>query len=173
MTKYPSNKSTNFSKGPAQSHRGLTVFTDGACSGNGTSQAKGGYATVWPGNSQLNQSGSVARPTSNRAEYKALSQALETANKVDPSGSKPLHVYTDSKLVADSLCDYLPKWKNNGFTTVCNQPVRNQDLIRECVDRAGSRQVTMTHVRGHTGNNDWASRHNNQADTSAKGALRR
>ena len=173
MTKYQSKNTSNFSKAPSTSHRGLTVFTDGACSGNGTSGAKGGYATVWPGNPQLNQSGSVSRPTSNRAEYTALSKALDTANKVDPSGSQPLHVYTDSKLVSDSLCDYLPKWQNNGFTTVCNQPVRNQDLIKECVDRAGSRQVTMTHVRGHTGRNDWASSHNDQADRSAKGALRR
>ena len=97
-------------------------------------------ATLLSGRALLNSIGQVLCPMQQVTELAAVAKALDTANKVDPSKTKPLHVYTDSQRVSTSP------------------------------DKAGSRPVTVSHVSAHSGQSDWASSHNAQAHTSARHA---
>jgi ribonuclease HI len=150
----------------------LVVFTDGACSNNGSSRARAGYGVVWPHNRALDVSKRLLgqEQTNNRAEFSALIEAQRIADTIDPSQERPLHVYTDSELLINSVTKWLPGWKRNGWRKSDRKPVLNQDLLRE-ID-SNPRPLVFNHVRAHTGRRDWESIHNEEADRLARDALR-
>lgn len=149
----------------------LVVFTDGACSHNGARHARAGYATVWPYNRGLDTARRLEGPeqTNNRAEYSALIEAQRIADSLDLSGKKPLHVYTDSQLLIDSVTKWMPGWKKNGWKKSDRKPVLNQDLLKQ-ID-ANARPLVFQHVRAHTGKADWESTYNDEADRLARESL--
>lgn len=151
----------------------LVVFTDGACSHNGTKHAKAGYAVVWPYNRDLDSSKRLIGmdQTNNRAEYSALIEAQQIADTIDPSGQKPLYVYTDSQLLINSITKWLPDWKKNNWKKSDKKPVLNQDLLKK-ID-TNDRPIVFKHVRAHTGRNDWESTYNNEADKLARESIMR
>ena len=150
----------------------LIVFTDGACSNNGSSRARAGYAVVWPYDRRLDTSKRLqgGEQTNNRAEFSALIEAQRIADTIDPGQQKPLYVYTDSELLINSITKWLPGWKRNNWKKSDKKPVLNQDLLRE-IDK-NPRPLVFKHVRAHTGRKDWESLHNHEADRLARDALR-
>jgi ribonuclease HI len=131
----------------------MNVFTDGACSGNGTKSARGSWAAVFPENPELDCSGPLlgSVQTNNRAEFTAAIKALENS-------SGPLNIYTDSQLVMNIG---MGNWKAK----------ENLDLVSRLKALLLSRQVTWTHVRAHTKGNDYNSKWNSEADKRAVLAL--
>jgi ribonuclease HI len=56
-----------------------------------------GYAANFPADSGFDISGRISgRPGSSQAEAHAVTQAIKQADKIDPSCTRPLHVFTDS-----------------------------------------------------------------------------
>lgn len=150
----------------------LIVFTDGACSCNGKTYAKGGYSTVWPEHPEMNGGWALEgeKVTNNRAEFMGLVKALEIADIIDPSRSKRLEVYTDSMFLINCMNKWLPGWKKNGFKKADRKPVLNQDLLLTLDKLRMRRFVVLNHVRAHTSNNDWKSINNAKADELARAA---
>ncbi|QIG60033.1 ribonuclease H domain-containing protein [Dishui Lake large algae virus 1] len=149
----------------------LIVFTDGACSNNGTSRAKAGYAVVWPNNRSLDTYHRLNghEQTNNRAEYSALIEAQSIADKIEPTMQKPLYIYTDSELLVNSITKWLPGWKRNGWKKADKKPVLNQDLLKKIDENP--RPLIFKHVRAHTGRSDWESIYNSEADRLARHAI--
>jgi ribonuclease HI len=150
----------------------LVCFTDGACTGNGRAHAKAGYAAVFPNHPELTFAGALEgdHKTNNRAEYSALLVGLQQALKVDPLCTRTLIVYTDSKLLLQSVTQWMKNWKRNGWRKADGSPVLNQDLLEALDALLVRRKVEMHHVRAHTGGTDWMSRWNDQADRMASQA---
>ena len=146
----------------------LSIYTDGACSGNHTMSGprRAGIGLVMVDDDQVvwDHGEDITDKigpdiTNNRAELYAICMALETfLNEVQ--GYDSLTIFTDSKYSVDTFNEWLPKWKE------ARKEYKNKDLI----DRADellteSRkqfQVRLEHVRGHASN-----KYNNMADKLA------
>jgi ribonuclease HI len=154
------------------STEGYVVFTDGSAIGNGKTNAKAGYAMVWPNHPHLTTSKPLqgTPKTNNRAEFMACIDALEALQQEDPRGDQPLHVYTDSMLLINTVTKWIKGWKKNGWKKASGDEVQNLDLVKRLDELLTQRKATWTHVEAHTGNNDWMSMWNDKADKLAKSA---
>ena len=129
----------------------ITIYTDGACSGNGTSNARGGWAAV------LKLSGSTDPPkrlsggergTSNqKMEIRAVIEglkALEQPCKVT--------LFCDSSYVVRCMNEgWYRKWRTNGWISSKRKPVINRELWEELlavVDGSGH-EISFEKVKGH------------------------
>ena len=122
----------------------VTMYTDGACSGN---PGPGGWGTVLIyGKHRMEMSGGEAETTNNRMEMMAVirgMEALKRPSKVD--------IYTDSTYVLKGITEWLEGWKKNGWRTAARKPVKNVDLwqlLDEALDR---HEVNWNWVKGHSG----------------------
>lgn len=150
---------------------GIIVFTDGSAKGNGSRHAKCGAAAVFPLHPEMNISYTLPTgSTNNRAEYTAVQLAIEQASKIDPSKKQTLHIYSDSKLLIDSMTKWISGWKRNGWRKSDGAQVLNQDLLRRIDELSQTRRVLYKHVAAHTGRGDWESVWNARADEAANKA---
>jgi len=128
----------------------ITVVTDGACSGNGTADARGGWAAIViaPDGGEVVLTGAEAPSTNNRMELTAAIEGLAAA----PAGSS-VSLVTDSSYVAKAISDrWLDGWQRRGWRTADKKPVANRELWeRLLVEMARHASVTPTLVRGHAG----------------------
>lgn len=145
----------------------LVVFTDGSSIGNGSDQSITYYAVVWPFEPSLHERHALPKgSTNNQAEYSACIRALEQAIVLDPSCKKPLHIYTDSKLLVNSMTNWIHKWKVSGWK---NGSIKNINLLQKldelCMQRGN---VHWNHVSAHTKGTDWKSYWNDKVDRLAR-----
>ena len=153
----------------------MHIFCDGACKNNGQKGAVGGWAfAVWTSNPsgepataaadrlQIGPKGEV--PTNQRAELKALLEALQYAN-----GYPKSIIYTDSLYSLNCTTKWGPAWKKAGWTRSSGEPLQNLDLIKPLVDLYGSlkARVEIRHVRGHQTNSSAEAWGNNWVDRAA------
>jgi len=153
----------------------LICFTDGAALNNGSRHCKAAWAVVWPEHPHLDQAAPLSAfpvPTNNRAEYTAVIQAFQIADQIDSTRTLPLHVYTDSLLLKNSLVQWLPGWKKKNYVKSDKTPVLNSDLLKELDRWMSLRRLKVTHTRAHTGAQTWEAIHNDKADRLAYGACR-
>jgi ribonuclease HI len=153
----------------------LVCFTDGACSANGQAGARAAYAVVWPDAPAYDVAARLSGPvqTNNRAEYTAAIAALQSAERRDPTRRLPLTIYSDSKLLIDSVTRWMANWKRRGWRKSDGAEVANADLLQALDDAIARRSggVKWVHVAAHTGRADYASRWNDAADRAAVTAL--
>ena len=146
----------------------IVCFSDGSCIHNGNIKARAGYACVFPNHPTFTThrklEGTVM--TNNRAEFSALLLAFEIADRIDVTGEKIMHFYTDSKLLINTVEKWIPSWKRRGWVKSDGEPILNLDLIKT-INQA-TRKVLLHHVPAHTGGTDWFSIHNDEADRLAK-----
>jgi len=119
----------------------LAVFVDGACTGNGTPLAKGGYGVYFGPNSPYNVSKPLKKnspQSSQRAELMAglvaLNQIERFVKQVDDQ-MKRFIIITDSAYLVNSLTSYVYKWRNNDYTTSAGKEVVNRDLFERLDDK--------------------------------------
>ncbi len=133
-----------------------SIFCDGACSGNGTKSAYGGWAwAFWPGSAigeptefkaaKLSTEGGN-KPTNQRAELTALLEALRWVS--DHPGIQPT-IYTDSMYAINCTKTWGPAWKRKGWKRDSGEPLQNLDLIKPLVELWAAIKTPMQHVRGH------------------------
>lgn len=158
---------------PKENDNVLIVFTDGAAKNNSRTKtsSKAGYGVAWPYHPEMN----IGRPlssrepqTNNRAEFMALIVAYEQANQMDPQNTKTLHVYTDSKLLIDTMTSWRFGWKKNSWKKSDGSPVQNLDLVKTLDNHIQTRKTIFKHVRAHTGKATWEARFNDLADQLAR-----
>lgn len=145
----------------------LVVFTDGSSIGNGSEYSVAHYAVVWPFVPSFQERHAMPNgSTNNQAEYMACIRALEQALELDSGCHKPLHIYTDSKLLVNSMTKWIQKWKATGWK---DGAVRNRDLLEKLDNLCHQRgKVHWNHVPAHTHAKDWKSYWNDKVDKLAR-----
>ncbi|MDC0834747.1 ribonuclease HI [Leptolyngbya valderiana BDU 20041] len=123
----------------------VTIYTDGACSGN---PGVGGYGTILSyGEHQKELSGGFRKTTNNRMEMMAAIvglQALKQPCKVS--------LYSDSKYLVDAMKQgWAKRWKANGWRRNKKEMAKNPDLWQQLLELCDRHQVEFFWVKGHAG----------------------
>ena len=139
----------------------VTIYTDGACSGN---PGPGGWGAILMYKDQRRElSGFEPETTNNRMELTAVIEAIR-ALKVPCD----LSVHTDSAYVCNAFQNgWLENWSANGWKTVSKRPVENQDLWRALLVCMRDHTVRYVKVKGHSDNE-----FNNRCDELARLAIK-
>ncbi|MBO6509259.1 MAG: ribonuclease HI [Roseibium sp.] len=137
----------------------VTIYTDGACSGN---PGPGGWGAILRfGEHEKELQGGEAETTNNRMELTAAIEALNALKR--PCA---IDLYTDSTYVRSGIREWMDGWKRKNWRTSTNKPVKNADLW-QALDAARERHdVTWHWVKGHAGHPD-----NERADELARGGM--
>jgi ribonuclease HI len=139
----------------------VTIYTDGACSGN---PGPGGWGAILMYEGHKKEiSGAEALTTNNRMEITAVIEALAML-KV------PCRVrcYSDSAYVVNCFRnEWYVNWQKNGWKNSKGQPVENQDLWKKLLSYMETHDVTYVKVKGHS-DNEW----NNRCDELARMAVK-
>lgn len=137
----------------------VTIYTDGACSGN---PGPGGWGALLQfGMAEKELKGGEAATTNNRMEMMAAIMALDSLK--EPCS---ITLYTDSKYVMDGITQWMKGWKAKGWKTAAKKPVKNQDLWMRLDEAVSRHQIDWQWVRGHTGNEG-----NERADELARAGI--
>ncbi|MDW7651165.1 MAG: ribonuclease HI [Bacillota bacterium] len=140
----------------------VTVYTDGACSGN---PGPGGWGAVLQyGGHEKEISGGEKNTTNQRMEMQAAISALEHLKE-------PCHVrlHSDSAYLINAFNQrWFDKWLRNGWQNSKKQPVENRDLWEQLLELAGKHKVEWVKVRGHADDEL-----NNRCDKLAREAVPR
>ncbi len=137
----------------------ITVYTDGACSGN---PGPGGWgAILMSGAHRKEISGGEADSTNNRMELSAAIGALEALKK--PS---IVALHTDSNYLKDGITKWIHGWKRNGWKTADKKAVKNEDLWKRLDAALKSHTIEWHWVKGHAGHPE-----NERADELARQAI--
>lgn len=130
----------------------ITIYTDGACSGN---PGPGGWGAVllW-GDHHKEIYGGEPETTNQRMEIKAVIEALK-AVKVK---GWDISVHSDSAYVVNAFQQkWLDNWQKNGWKNSKKEPVANQDLWQELLSLTRNNRVQLKKVKGHAGD-EWNER---------------
>lgn len=138
----------------------ITIYTDGACSGN---PGPGGWAALLMHESRRKQlSGGASRTTNNRMELTAALEALRHLRK-----PCKVRLHTDSAYLANAFNqNWLRGWQRNGWKTAGKKPVENRDLWEALLAESARHRITWIKVKGHADNE-----FNNLADAAAVAAM--
>lgn len=121
----------------------IEIFTDGACSGN---PGKGGWGVlmrVSEKNYQKTFSEGYRMTTNNRMELLAVIEALEKLKNPE----QEVHVFTDSKYVADAINqNWIYGWIKKGFKNV-----KNPDLWQRFIPLYKKHKIEFHWIKGHNG----------------------
>ena len=124
----------------------VTLYTDGACSGN---PGPGGWGAILEYNgTQKELSGGEANTTNNRMELTAVIEGLKALNQ-----SCIVELYSDSKYVIDALeKGWAVGWQKNGWKKADKKPALNPDLWEELLALTGKHELHYHWVKGHAEN---------------------
>lgn len=126
----------------------VSLYTDGACSGN---PGPGGWGVVAyrSDGKQHELGGGELATTNNRMEMQAILAALAFWRGLG-CGDR-ITLYSDSQYAIKGATEWIRGWKRKGWKTASGTPVLNRDLWEE-IDRLNGPDVTWRYVRGHAGN---------------------
>ena len=134
----------------------VTIYTDGACSGN---PGPGGWGAILEWNGvEKELSGGENPTTNNRMELLAVISALEKLNQ-----SCIVELYSDSKYVIDALTKgWLTSWIKNGWRKADKKAVLNVDLWQRLLPLLEKHEMHYHWIKGHAENEK-----NNRCDQMA------
>lgn len=127
----------------------LTIYTDGACSGNPGPGGWGALMVATNGGAILKERtlcGGEADTTNNRMELMA---AIESLNALDRPST--LTLITDSAYVKGGITGWMHGWKKNGWKTSARKPVKNVDLWEQLDEAQARHSITWEWIKGHAG----------------------
>ncbi|WP_169567799.1 ribonuclease HI [Sneathiella limimaris] len=124
--------------------KSVTIYTDGACSGN---PGPGGWGALMEYQGKEKELfGGEAETTNNRMELSAAINALNALKR-----ASTVELYTDSTYVRDGITKWMANWKKNGWKTAAKKPVKNQDLWEELDTAINRHKINWHWVKGHAG----------------------
>ena len=134
----------------------VTLYTDGACSGNPGPGGWGAILMYGPHRKEL--SGGEAETTNNRMELTAVIRGLEALR--EPCA---VELWSDSRYVIDGLSKgWAVGWRARGWVKSDKKPALNPDLWARLLELAEIHTLTYHWVKGHAENE-----HNNRCDQLA------
>lgn len=121
----------------------VTVYTDGACSGN---PGPGGWAAILKyGTAEKVMSGGAAETTNNRMELLGVISALEALK--EPCR---VELYSDSKYVIDALQKrWVWGWQKRGWIKLDKKPALNRDLWERLLPLVEKHEMVYHWIKGH------------------------
>lgn len=133
----------------------VTIYTDGACSGN---PGPGGWGAILRcGGAEKELSGGEADTTNNRMELSAVIAALGALK--EPC---EVELFTDSQYIEKALnAGWLRAWKARGWRRK-DGPLKNADLWQTLDGLLARHRVAFHWVKGHADND-----YNNRCDALA------
>ena len=121
----------------------VTIYTDGACSGNPGPGGWGAILMYGPHKKEL--SGGEANTTNNRMELTAVIEALSCLK--EPCA---VDLWSDSKYVIDGLeKGWARGWKARGWVKSDKKPALNPDLWEALLDLTDRHEMEYEWVKGH------------------------
>ncbi len=139
----------------------VTLYTDGACSGN---PGVGGWGAVLMFNGHEKRiSGAEQSTTNNRMEIFAVISGLECLK--EPC---EVTVYSDSAYTVNAFSSgWVYGWEKSGWKKADNKPVLNVDLWQKLLALTRIHKVEFVKVKGHADNE-----YNNICDKLATDAIK-
>ncbi len=124
----------------------VTIYTDGACSGN---PGPGGWGAVLIyKETEKRLSGGEAKTTNNRMELTGVISALQALK--EPC---IVELYSDSKYVIDALeKGWAYGWRKKGWVKSDKKPALNPDLWETLLDLIKNHEMHYHWVKGHANN---------------------
>lgn len=138
----------------------VTIYTDGACSGN---PGPGGWgAVLMYGEHRKEISGGDAHTTNNRMELTGPIEALELLKQ-----PCKVRLYSDSAYLVNAFNQHwIANWQRNGWQTSQKKPVENKELWQRLLELCRTHEVEFIKVKGHADNEE-----NNRCDELARAAI--
>lgn len=135
----------------------VTIYTDGACSGN---PGPGGWGSIlMMGENRKEISGGSANTTNNIMELTAVIEALKMLKR-----PCKVNVYSDSAYVVNAFEQkWIYGWMKKNWKTAGGDPVKNKELWQELYSLTKVHDVTFNKVKGHADNE-----FNNKCDELAR-----
>ena len=126
--------------------KNVTIYTDGACSGN---PGPGGWGAILQyGAATRELSGSEPSTTNNRMELLGVITALEMLK--EPCS---VDLYSDSRYVVDGITKGWAKgWRARGWVKSDQKPAKNPELWGRLLDLLDRHEVRFHWVKGHADN---------------------
>ena len=124
----------------------VTLYTDGACSGN---PGPGGWGAILEyAGTEKELSGGEAQTTNNRMELTAVIAGLSALK--EPC---VVELYSDSKYVIDGLSKgWAASWQKNGWKKADKKPALNPDLWEKLLQLTTIHKLNYHWVKGHADN---------------------
>ena len=140
----------------------VTIYTDGACSGN---PGPGGWGAILEFKGiEKEISGFEANTTNNRMELTAAVKALSLLKE-----DCIVKLYSDSAYLVNGFQQkWILGWQKNGWKNSKKEPVLNSDLWKELVALDKRHRITWIKVKGHSDNVK-----NNRCDELATGDIKK
>lgn len=125
----------------------LSIYTDGACSGNQNETNIGGWGAILEfGAHRKELCGGAVNTTNNRMEMTALLEAFQAIRK----DGQIIEVYCDSAYLMDCFRQkWYVGWIRNGWKTKSKKAVSNQDLWEQLLPYLPRHNMTFYRVKGH------------------------
>lgn len=142
------------------------VYTDGACSKNGTRVASAGIGIFFGDDDPRNVSAKlIGKQTNNLAELTAIVQTHAIIRSDFISGKK-IAIVTDSEYAIKCVSTYGEKCYKQNW----NVDIPNKELVKTAYElyKDNSNNVRFIHIRAHTQKTDIHSIGNDQADKLAR-----
>lgn len=137
----------------------VTIYTDGACSGN---PGPGGWGVILQyGDKRKELCDGEAHTTNNRMELTAAIKALEALK--EPCA---VELWTDSQYVQQGITEWIKRWQSNGWRTANRKPVQNAELWQQLLALTEKHMVSWQWLKGHAGHAE-----NERCDELARAAL--
>ncbi len=139
----------------------VTIYTDGACSGN---PGPGGWGAILMYNgAQKEISGSNKETTNNIMEITAVLEAIKLLKE-----ECKVKIYSDSAYVVNAFNQgWIYNWIKNSWKTANKEPVKNKELWEELYNLTKKHDVEFVKVKGHSDNE-----FNNRCDYLATSAIK-
>ncbi len=141
----------------ARNSQRITIYTDGACSGN---PGPGGWGVILIyGKHRKELWGGEKETTNNRMELTAAIEALKALKR----DGCAVDLYTDSTYVKQGITEWIHGWKKRGWKNAQKKPVKNAELWQELDSNTEKHRVSWHWVKGHAGHPE-----NERADELAR-----
>lgn len=144
----------------------IDIFTDGSLIRK-KNDVYCGYGIYFPNgeNDNISEKFDKGLITNNRAELYAIYKSLKICKKIlKEKEIKKINIYSDSEYSIKTLTIWYKNWIKNG------KDYKNKDIIDKIIKLINKlNNVNFIHIKAHTGENDYYSLSNNQADELAKG----
>jgi len=121
----------------------VTIFTDGACSGN---PGPGGWGAILRyRQTERELSGGEKNTTNNRMELTAAIMALSALK--EPC---KVTLISDSKYLVDGITKGWAKgWRARGWRKADGKPALNPDLWQQLLELLDTHEVSLVWIKGH------------------------
>ena len=140
----------------------VTIYTDGACSGN---PGAGGWGSILDYQGRRKElHGGAAHTTNNKMELTAVIEGLKMLKF-----PCEVELYSDSAYVVNAFEQkWIYGWIKKNWKTASGEPVKNKELWQELYNLTKIHTVKFIKVKGHSDNE-----FNNRCDELARGEIQK